>query len=147
MEHERLFAYDDWANREVASHLRKTGTPAPALRLLNHIIGAQWIWLSRLRSEPSKMAVWPELTLDVAAKELDELRHGWHDIWTRAIQGRSIEYRNTKGERHTSRVDDVLTHVVMHGAYHRGQIATVVRAGGEVPAYTDYIHCARSELI
>jgi uncharacterized damage-inducible protein DinB len=44
-------------------------------------------------------------------------------------------------------VQDVLTHVVLHSAYHRGQIASQMRAGGEQPAYTDFIHAARQGLI
>lgn len=149
MEYERLFAYDDWANREVIANLRTidASAAAPGMRLLSHIIGAQWIWLSRLRSKESRMAVWPELTLNAAENELDDLRRGWRDIWNRAIQGRSIEYRNTKGERHTSRVDDILMHVVMHGAYHRGQIATLMRQGGNTPAYTDFIHATRTGAV
>ncbi len=93
------------------------------------------------------MPVWPDLTLDAVEKELDELRRAWHDIWNRAIQGRSIEYRNTKGEKHASRVDDVLMHVVMHGSYHRGQIATLVRQGGSTPAYTDFIQATRTGAV
>jgi len=147
MELERLFAYDDWANGEVATHLRTIGTPPAALRLLSHIIGAQWIWLARLNSEHPKMAVWPELTLDGVEKELDALRDAWHGVSDRAIHGRSIEYHNTKGERHTSRVNDVLMHVIMHGAYHRGQIATLVRQGGATPAYTDFIHATREGFV
>ena len=38
-------------------------------------------------------------------------------------------------------------HVVMHGAYHRGQIATVVRQGGETPAYTDYVQARRTGAV
>ena len=56
-------------------------------------------------------------------------------------------YKNSKGEAWTSSVLDVLTHVVMHSAYHRGQIASVMRAGGGTPAYTDFIHAARQRLI
>jgi uncharacterized damage-inducible protein DinB len=41
----------------------------------------------------------------------------------------------------------VLTHVVMHSAYHRGQIATHMRASGQTPAYTDFIHGVRQGLI
>jgi uncharacterized damage-inducible protein DinB len=44
-------------------------------------------------------------------------------------------------------VDDVLTHVILHSAYHRGQIASAVRAGGETPAYTDLIHAVRQGLV
>ncbi len=44
-------------------------------------------------------------------------------------------------------MEDILTHVVLHSAYHRGQIASQVRSGGEQPAYTDFIHAARQGLI
>jgi uncharacterized damage-inducible protein DinB len=44
-------------------------------------------------------------------------------------------------------VEDVLTHVLLHSAYHRGQIASQMRAGGEEPAYTDFIHATRQGLI
>jgi uncharacterized damage-inducible protein DinB len=35
----------------------------------------------------------------------------------------------------------------MHSAYHRGQIASLMRAGGGIPAYTDFIHAVRQGLI
>jgi uncharacterized damage-inducible protein DinB len=40
-----------------------------------------------------------------------------------------------------------LEHVIMHSVYHRGQIATDVRAAGFSPAYTDFIHVIRHNLI
>ena len=42
---------------------------------------------------------------------------------------------------------DILTHVTMHGAYHRAQIAAAVRESGGEPAYTDFIHAARQGLL
>jgi uncharacterized damage-inducible protein DinB len=44
-------------------------------------------------------------------------------------------------------VGDILTHVAMHGAYHRAQIATAVRESGQEPAYTDFIHAVRQGLV
>jgi len=44
-------------------------------------------------------------------------------------------------------VGDVLTHVVTHSGYHRGQIASAIRSDGGTPAYTDFIHAARQGLI
>ncbi len=132
----RLFAYDDWANREEVRRL--IAAPNRAVQLLAHIIGTQWLWLARLRGETSKMAVWPALSLDDMPRELDGLKAAW-----REPRGGSITYRNSKGETWTSDVGDVLIHVILHGAYHRGQIATVVRGAGGEPAYTDYIHCTR----
>jgi uncharacterized damage-inducible protein DinB len=60
---------------------------------------------------------------------------------------KQIDYRNSKGEAWSSRVDDVLTHVVMHSAYHRGQIALEMREAGLQPAYTDFIHGVRQGFV
>ena len=145
MNYERLFKYEDWASQEVLANLRQMANPR-ALRLFAHIIGAEWVWLSRLQHTTPKMAVWPELTIEQIAAELPLLR----DAWSAYVAGQpagAISYTNSKGESWSSDIDDVLTHVALHGAYHRGQIATVVRDGGEVPAYTDYIHCTRMGAI
>src|SRR5262249_31794831 len=140
----KLFDYDHWANSEEIRHLRSMKTPPPqAIRILAHIVGTEQLFLGRLRGE-KPAAVWPEMTLDEIAVQIDLL----HREWPREL-GRTavIEYVNSKGERWKTRADDILTHVVIHSAYHRGQIATLVRQSGETPAYTDYIHCVRSGFI
>jgi uncharacterized damage-inducible protein DinB len=58
-----------------------------------------------------------------------------------------VACKNTKSEPRSSSVQDILTHVLLHSAYHRGQIASQVRAGGETPASTDFIHAVRQGLI
>ncbi|MFL5508025.1 MAG: DinB family protein, partial [Gemmatimonadaceae bacterium] len=52
-------------------------------------------------------------------------------------------YKNSAGEQFTSSVENILTHVFMHGSYHRGQVASLVRAGGDTPSPTDYIFFTR----
>ena len=147
MQLERLFTYDDWANREEVARLRGVASTAAALRLLAHIIAAQWLWITRIRDESAKMAVWPELSLDQCAAEIDRLRAAWQNILQTVDRESTIHYRNSKGEAWSNSVDDILTHVVMHGAYHRGQIATLLRQGGDTPAYTDYIQAVRTKAI
>ena len=140
----KLFEYDDWANREEVRHLRSLKAPPPqAMKILAHIVGTEWLWLGRLRGEKPAV-VWPDLTLDQIAEQIDRLR----DEWPREF-GRTdvVEYVNSKGEKWSSRADDILMHVIIHGGYHRGQIAILVRQSGETPAYTDYIHCVRSDFI
>ncbi len=143
---ERLFAYDDWANREEVRHLRSLAAPPPqqAIKILAHIVGTEWLWLGRLRRAAKPAVVWPDWTLDQCEKEIDRIR----SEWPREL-GRTdvVEYLNSKGERWTSRADDILMHTIIHGGYHRGQIATIVRQSGETPAYTDYIHCIRSGFV
>jgi uncharacterized damage-inducible protein DinB len=58
-----------------------------------------------------------------------------------------VAYRNSKGEFWTSSVGDILTHVLLHAHYHRGQIAASQREAGGEPAYTDFIHAARSGFL
>ena len=59
----------------------------------------------------------------------------------------AVGYRNSQGEYWTSTVGDILTHVALHGAYHRAQIATAIREAGGTPAYTDFIHATRQGLV
>ena len=145
---ERLFLYDEWANREEVVRLRAMPSPPPrAVRILAHIASTQWLWLHRMLGGEAPPPVWPEWSVDECAAQLDALRPAWRDALPRIDRGASITYVNSLGEQWTSRNDDVLTHVVLHGAYHRGQIATIVRDAGETPAYTDFIHCTRAGLL
>ena len=63
------------------------------------------------------------------------------------VLDRSVHYKNSKGEEYDSLVRDILTHVFMHSAYHRGQIAADMRQDGVTPAYTDFIQGVRKGLV
>ena len=53
---------------------------------------------------------------------------------------RSLEYRSLAGQPATSQFWEMILHVVNHGTYHRGQIATFLRQIGSTPAQsTDMI--------
>ena len=147
----RLLAYDAWANREALSSLRAAGTPPPkALRVLSHLAGAARLWLARLEGGREKPpAVWPELSLEEAAAALEELAGRWTKFAALddSSLARPVSYTNSKGEPWTSSVGDILMHVVLHGGYHRGQIASELRAAGHPPAYTDYIEAVRRNLV
>jgi uncharacterized damage-inducible protein DinB len=147
----RLFAYDEWANGESLASLKAAGAPPPrALRFMGHIIGAEWLWLGRLKQHRASLPVWPDLTVEQCEAQIPDLGRHWRDFLDAlapAELSRRVEYTNTKGENWTNTTEDILTHVVIHSAYHRGQIATELRAAGSVPAYTDFIHCVRQGLI
>jgi uncharacterized damage-inducible protein DinB len=146
----RLLRYDAWANAETLGSLRAGEAPAKAVRWMGHIVGAGTLWLARLRQESPAMAVWPDLDLEGCAAGIERLADGW-PRYLRALSPADLEeavgYRNTRGEYWTSTVGDILTHVAMHGAYHRAQIAAAVRDSGQEPAYTDFIHAVRQGLV
>ena len=147
----RQFGYDDWANREVLAGLRacgiRTGRP---VQLMAHIFSAERLWLERLKHEPQSLPVWPEFSLEQCQAQAAELDRLWRPYLNQAspsLLSKEIAYQNSKGEAWTSTVEDILTHVVMHSAYHRGQIASDLRAQGHTPAYTDFIHATRQGLV
>jgi uncharacterized damage-inducible protein DinB len=157
----RQFAYDEWANREVLNAIRAAGDASPgdaspgdanqrSLQLVSHILAAELVWLERLKGQPQSVPVWPQPDLAQCEAQAAKLGGQWLeflDLITAGDVSQSISYRNSKGEEWTNTIVDVLTHVVMHSAYHRGQIATQMRAAGQTPAYTDFIHGVRQGLM
>ncbi len=146
----RLFSYDEWANREVLTALRKAGPLPRPLALLAHILSAERLWLERVRRQPQTFPVWPGFTLDDCESQISENSKLWKDFFEGVDDNgldRNVDYKNTVGEPWMSSVEDILTHVTMHSAYHRGQIATSMRESGAVPASTDFIHCIRRGLV
>jgi uncharacterized damage-inducible protein DinB len=146
----RMLEHDGWANFEALASLR-SAPPAERTRAwLAHIVGAELLWLSRIREEPPVAPVWPDWDLDRCERELTALQAEWlrclESLDEEALED-GVGYRNSQGQFWTSSVADILTHVVLHAAYHRGQIAAAVREAGATPAYTDYIHAVRSRLI
>ena len=111
-----------------------------------HIIGAEYLWLARLRHEPATLPVWPELGLDACGDRLAELSHQWPEYLAthpQSLNRPRFIHQLARARLGPARVEEILTHVTIHSAYHRGQIASDLRAAGMDPAYTDYIHAVR----
>ena len=147
----RIFRYDRWANREVLASLQAAKEPSTkALRWLGHLAGAGHTWLSRVRGVEPPLAIWPELTLEQSESYLGALGKGWliylDELAATGFEGNVI-YRNSKGEEFSSAIPDILSQVLTHGAYHRGQIAAEMRACGETPAMTDFIIAVRKGVL
>jgi uncharacterized damage-inducible protein DinB len=146
----RLMRYDIWANCETLDSLRQGTPPERSLRWMSHIVGAELLWLARLLKEPAPLPVWPDLPVDACATHLSQLSKRWLEYLAESDPDRldhEVRYTNSKGEAWSSRVEDILTHVTIHSAYHRGQIASDLRAAGYPPAYTDFIHAVRQGFV
>ncbi|HKV75993.1 MAG TPA: DinB family protein [Gemmatimonadales bacterium] len=150
-EFRRLFRYEAWANAEsLTSAVHMSVPPVQVIKWLGHLAGTSAEWRARLTGTASRLAVWPGLSLRDCAVEFRREQTEWENYLSglkESALADTIDYRNTKGELWSSTVSDVLTHVLLHGSYHRGQIASAVRAAGGSPAYTDFIHASRQRLI
>jgi len=136
------FAYNSWANRRVADSLRTiTGSPDRPLKLFAHVLNAERIWLSRILKEPAPLP-WDERTLEDCGRLLDANEHAYArflESEAASDESRLIDYQNVQGIAFRDPLRDILQHVLLHGAYHRGQIASAVKMEGGTPASTDYI--------
>jgi uncharacterized damage-inducible protein DinB len=140
---QRLVEHLDWADKRVLSALRSARNASPAaFRLYSHVLGAEHAWLARISGRGPGVAVWPDLSLDeceqLARENALELARVV-DAMTAADRAKPIVYRNTSGKEFTTALEDILLHVALHGAYHRGQVAALLREGGDEPQATDYI--------
>ena len=146
-----LLAYDAWANRAaVESFGAAEALPPRAQAILAHLVGAGRLWQDRLLGVPSSIAVWPDLTpaqCDAAFREMEATWAAYLGTLRERDLDRRISYTNTKGEHWENSIRDILLHVTLHGSYHRGQIATLLRQAGAAPAYTDYIEAVRRGLL
>jgi uncharacterized damage-inducible protein DinB len=153
----RMFAYDHWANREYIAAIGASGSAsADSIARMAHILSAQKLWLERILQQPQTRPVWPQATPDDCSALADEMSAAWRNYLDPAAPGNRVaaaslvgpvEYRNSKGEPWSSRVEDILTHVLFHSVYHRGQIALQMRASGFAPPYTDFIHAVRQGFV
>ena len=143
----RLFAHLEWADRRTLEALRRAEVPPPrAIELLAHVLGSEHNWLSRIEQRPPSAPVWPTPTVD----DCERLMHETHADWERFLAActdadleRMVHYANSAGAEFDSRISDILLHVCLHGANHRGQVSALLRAAGAEPLPGDYIAFVR----
>jgi len=148
-----LFAYDSWANRRLLEacaalspeqFTKDLGSSFRSVRdTLAHIMGAEFLWLERFQGRTATLPS-PEGFADIAA-----LRTRWAQVesdlaayigkLTAADLERSFDYRDMKGNPHTSVLWQTLQHLANHSTYHRGQATTLLRQLGAKPIGTDLI--------
>lgn len=150
----KLFDYHHWAADKLfdalgdvsAADLDKPsgGSFKTARALLRHVIGAEQLWLERFGGNSPKSM--PELPLTHSGADYQD---EWRKVKAREQQfvkeltqqklDGQLAYTNMKGESHTFSLSDVLTHVVNHGTYHRGQLTHLLRDLGRAGVSTDYV--------
>lgn len=136
-----------WADAELRhALLALQAPPAEAVRESAHILGAAEVWLSRLEHRASTLAVWPELGVDQFAGTAERVAAGYAAYFATLREGdleRTVAYIDSIGRSFQSAVGDILSHVVLHGQYHRGKVNLLLRQAGAEPAPVDFIAFVR----
>ena len=139
---QRYLEYNLWANERLVDNIQSVPTDAiSTLPLapfgsihdaLRHIVGAESIWLERVRGQsPSDfMGSTENKTLQELLGMLVARSNEWVQHFAEnpdALTGK-VTYATTKGDPFTQLTQDVVTHVVNHSTYHRGQIMSALRS-------------------
>ena len=138
-----LFKYNSWATERAAESIRSTNKITPdAIKLLSHIISAQYVWLNRITDEKTDITVWHNFTIAECFALSIEVTSKWINL----LEGKNneflekrLKYKNSKGEEFDNSLRDIVTDIINHSTYHRAQIAQLVKRAGGIPAVTDYI--------
>lgn len=149
-----MAGYTRWADARMLDaaakltpeqYTRDLGSSLKSVRdTVVHLIGAEWLYLSRFKGEHPKANWSPSDYPDVAA-----VRSRWEPLMaefeafvsaqTDATLVGPLSYRNLKGEPVTLPLGQVLLQVTNHSTYHRGQVTTLIRQLGAQPASSDFI--------
>ncbi len=114
---------------------------------MSHIIDAQIVWLCRIKNIETNVRVWEDYSIEEISGKLNKSSSdliGYVNGITNDDLKKIIAYKNTKGEKFKSSLEDILTHLIIHSTYHRGQIILLIKPFVSVLPYTDYIHYVRT---
>jgi len=112
-----------------------------------HLLLVQMVWYSRMEGKASP-PIWAKKSLN-ECKEVyavnNKILSAFIAQQTNDSLERVVNYKNSKGEKYSNTVTEILTHLFNHSTYHRGQI--VERLKGKLPQMpeTDYIMFAREK--
>ena len=149
-----LFAYKAWANAELFALL---GTLPPehaeqvqaGIRTLNHIYVVDRLFRARLAGEPAPYSA----TNTKETPTLDQLRgdaaatDAWYVQYVSSVAEsalpESLDFTFADGDRGRMSREEILLHVIAHGAYHRGNVGQVLKSISVAPPrdlYTKFLH-------
>lgn len=157
----KMLSYQAWANEEILRAME--GLDAEhhaeerqhALRLMNHCLVVNKIFVAHLKGErhqftSSNTPGTPELDeLYTETVKVDRWYLGYVEAAASGMLNESIPFEFTDGDKGYMTREEMLTHVVTHGGYHRGEVGRLItqasaRSGHEVglpwDTYAVYLH-------
>jgi uncharacterized damage-inducible protein DinB len=149
-----LYDFNAWANRRMldscavlteARLVQDLGSSFLSIRdTLAHIMLVEWVWLERWHNRaPDKYPPASDFP------NLASIRARWSEIERNLLDyiaalkpeelQRVVHHKTMAGAPQAQPLWQMLQHLVNHGSYHRGQVATMLRQLNAKPVGTDLI--------
>ncbi|MGB6310418.1 MAG: DinB family protein [Steroidobacteraceae bacterium] len=152
-----LFRFKAWANDELLTALARLGADSPivplAIRALSHTYVVDQIFAAHLRRRDHGYTS-PNLTQMPTLEKLSaDIRLGDREYvdYVSALErdplAERIDFAFTDGAPGRMSREEMLMHVITHGAGHRGQVSAVMLLNSVPPAndgFTTYLHKAEA---
>jgi len=111
---------------------------------LGHMLWVEELWYERWQghffNKTFNPADYPTLEfINQHLKEIHTKQINLLESFESATANRRISYVNIQGETWEYDLVQLVQHLMFHSAYHRGQLATMLRQLGKVPPKTDYL--------
>jgi uncharacterized damage-inducible protein DinB len=111
---------------------------------LSHVYRGELIWLKRVQGDRDATITGVDSPADLSTlgQAWPALHQAWID-WSSSLSSEGLHelliFRSMQGTEHQLPLWQIVLHVVNHGSYHRGQVATMLRQSGIQPPGTDLI--------
>jgi len=139
-----MYDHINWANQRILETLQIGADGNQEVnRLFSHILFGERIWITRLQGlDSSQLPVWEDVDMEICAELAQHNEERFTEYLNNLVDSdldKLIFYTNSKGTEFKHSARDILTHVALHGQYHRGQINSKLRATGFEPVNVDFI--------
>jgi uncharacterized damage-inducible protein DinB len=146
-----MFEYHRWADERLltacslltdAQYAHHVGGSFPSLRaVVAHLAASALAWSTRLEGG-EVTTILTEAQVPTIEAAMRHLVHSYEVFGREAVRpadelNQTFTYRNTRGVQISLPRWAVLRHLVNHGTYHRGQMASMLRQLGVAPPPTD----------
>ena len=154
----RLFEYERNSNAKSLASLetvpaegRSSQPFRRALDIHAHVAASRLMWLHRLGADPEEPKTYNPDGLSFAEVRalVERMENGWAAYLAKLPDDAAdqvLEYDSMANGRFRSTLPEIFTHLAGHTWYHRGQIASLVRAAGGTPAMTDHMVWSRQPI-
>lgn len=138
-------SYNVWANARMIDAMLSLDPSAVDKEIISsftslrktvyHMWGAEDIWMQRLQrvEDPAWVAGSFDGSFEEACRQWRQMSIRFlHYVSSTDESGLQVllHFKDMKGNPHTRRIWEVLTHVSNHATYHRGQLVTMLRQVG-----------------
>ncbi|MCM3691441.1 DinB family protein [Neobacillus niacini] len=139
-----MFKHLHWANQRILETLQNAAQEnKQANKLFSHILHAENVWFTRLKGiDSSQLPIWEEDSLDKCVEMVKQNNHNFTGLLSNLSADKleqQVFYKNSKGTEFHNTIREILTHVALHGQYHRGQINQLLRIADLEPINVDFI--------